>query len=270
MAMESQVTRRHLMRLGALTGVGAAILAFPRAQARADEKLSCPEQPTTFCNPNRPTTPTEAFKELMNGNRRWATETQKHPGEGTRRRKCNAENSQTPFAAILACIDSRVPPELVFDQGIGDLFPGRVAGNSVVPILEDSLRFGTENLGALLLFVLGHSRCGAVEAAVGFYLDHVRRFSHEPFFPYLSLSPAFAFIPPILPAVRAARKIVKKQGGDPNDATQVSPVAIDQHVILTVQYLLSREPFHRLVKCGTLLVKGGRYDLDTQRVKNLI
>jgi carbonic anhydrase len=207
---------------------------------------------------------------LMQGNERWETGTQIHPGEDTARRTCNAKNPQTPFAALLACIDSRVPPELVFDQGIGDLFPARVAGNSVVPILEDSLRFGTEVLGALVLFVLGHSSCGAVIAATEYFLDHLNRFSSEPPPPNLSLPPAFVFIEPILPAVQAARKIVKKQGGNPNSVRQVAPVATNQHVILTVQYLLSRQPFRRMVKDGKLLVKGGRYDLGTQVVTMLI
>lgn len=254
-AIESPITRRRLLRLGALTGVGAPILAaLPVGQARAAG--------TVYCNSSRPWTPKRALDALIAGNDRWANEDQIHPGEGTARRACLAKYPQTPFAAILDCIDSRQPPELVFDQGLGDIFPARVAGNSVVPILEDSLRYGTANLGAVLLFVLGHSKCGAVDAAVRYYLDNRTR----PF----PIEPAFAFIPPIIPAVIAARIIVKRNGGDPNDPSAVDPVAIDQHVILTVQYLLSRDPFRGLVKKGNLLVKGGRYDLDNQRVTILI
>ena len=252
--MDSLFTRRGLLRLGALAGIGTAV--FPSLQlnqAWAATKPVCKD-----CNPERPTTPIGALQALMDGNERWASGDQMHPGEDRARRKCsaNVKCSQRPFAAILLCIDSRVPPELLFDQGIGDLFPGGVAGNSVVPIFRDSLRFGTQGLGALVLFVLGHSNCGAVIASVGSYLNS------EP--------PEFAFEAPIYPAVKAARKIIRNQGGNPNDPAQVAPVAIDQHVILTVQELSSSKPFSTLVHEGKLLVKGGRYDLDTQKVIILV
>ena len=251
----SIITRRGLLiRLGALIGVGAAVLR----SLHLDEAGAATKPPCLPCNPERPETPNEALEALMKGNADWASGNQVHPGEDSARRACsaNVECSQRPFAAILLCVDSRVPPELLFDQGIGDLFPARVAGNSVVEILEDSLRYGTENLGALVLFVLGHSNCGAVMASVRSFINS------EP--------PEFAFEAPIYPAVAAARKIVRKQGGNPDDPAQVDPVAIDQHVILTVQQLGKTDPFRRLVKQGKLLVTGGRYDLDTQKVTILI
>jgi carbonic anhydrase len=74
--------------------------------------------------------------------------------------------SQAPFAAILGCADSRVPPELVFDQGYGDLFVVRVAGNVATPEEMASLEFGVAALGAAFILVLGHSECGAVKAAM--------------------------------------------------------------------------------------------------------
>ena len=76
------------------------------------------------------------------------------------------EAKQTPFAAFLGCADSRVPIELVFDQGFGDLFPVRIAGNVVTPEVIGSLEFGCAVLGAQVLMVLGHTHCGAVKAAV--------------------------------------------------------------------------------------------------------
>jgi len=195
----------------------------------------------------------------MAGNARWASQTQKHPREDTHSRDCAANCKQTPFAAILSCIDSRVTPEFLFDQGIGDLFPGRVAGNSVVPILEDSLVYGTKHLGASLLFVLGHSKCGAAEAATESFISN----PHHP-------TPSFAFEVPIYPAVAAARKIVEEEGGNPNSVDEVTVVTIDQHVIMTVKYLRSIEPFEDLIEEGKLLVKGGRYDLSTQEVVILV
>ena len=253
-ATDSVITRRGLLRIGALVGVGAAVLR----SLHLDEAGAVTKPPCVPCNPERPETPSGALEALMTGNANWASGNQKHPGEGSARRSCsaNVKCPQTPFAAILSCVDSRVPPELLFDQGIGDLFIARVAGNSVVEILQDSLRYGTENLGALVLFVLGHSDCGAVTASVRSFINS------EP--------PEFAFEVPIYPAVAAARKIVRRQGGNPDDPAQVTPVAIDQHVILTVQQLATTDPFRSLVKDGELLIKGGRYDLDTQIVTILI
>lgn len=259
MSVGSPMTRRGLLQLGVLAGVETTVLP----SLHADKARAATEPGECMpCNPARAMmTPNSALKALMDGNARWASGDQEHPGEDAERRTCsaNVECPQTPFAAILSCIDSRVPPELLFDQGIGDLFPGRVAGNSVVPILQDSLRYGTQVLGALVLFVLGHSSCGAVKAAVASYINNPR---HP--------TPSFAFEVPIYPAVAAARKIVQAQGGNPNDPTQVVPVATNQHVILTVQYLASTKPFNDLVSGGTLLIKGGRYDLSTQQVVILI
>ena len=254
----SPITRRGLLKLGALAGAGAAVLpSLYLDEARAEE----PKPGCEFCNAERPRNPEGALRALMEGNGRWARNEQAHPGEGADRRKCTANVScpQTPFAAILSCVDSRVPPELLFDQGIGDLFVARVAGNSVVPILEDSLNYGTHHLGALVLFVLGHSSCGAIDAATDSFLQNP---SHP--------KPHFAFEPPLYPAVASARTIVMNRGGNANDPKQVAPVAINQHVVMTVRHLASTQPFKHLIDEGKLLVKGGRYDLSSQRVVSLV
>ena len=107
------------------------------------------------CNPGAPTTPAAALQALMDGNQDWASGNPQHPGLDAARRACLATNPQTPFASILSCSDSRCPPELLFDQGLGDIFVARVAGNTASGRLIDSLLFGTENLGSRLLFVLG-------------------------------------------------------------------------------------------------------------------
>lgn len=206
------------------------------------------------CNPNRPGTPQDAFDTLLSGNARWSTQHQEHPGEDTDRRVCVAKNGQTPFAAILSCSDSRVPPELIFDQGLGDLFVARVAGNSASGKLIESLLFGTNNLGAPLIFVLGHSSCGAINAAVA----AVRRRQQHP----------FEFVELIRPAVRTARHKVKQGGGDPDDDTKVIPLAVDENVILNVNRL--RKKYQAQIKAGTLAVAGGRYDLSNQEVTILV
>lgn len=292
-AMESSITRRGLLRLGTLTVVGgAAVLAgVGVTPSDASEPGGCENTVKNVCyavgetgKPQPPTTPSEALNALFlssdgsRGNELWAGTTippappgTTPPGLDTARRTC-VVGGQTPYAAILSCVDSRVPPEDVFYAGVGDLFVARVAGNSVVPILEDSLRFGTDNLGAMVLFVLGHSSCGAVGAAVDYYLEHFAHSSSESSDPddfsrhFHHFDPGFAFIPPILPAVRVARRVVRKGGGDPNSRDQVFPVAINQHVILTVKYLSSQEPFKGLIKCNKLKVAGGVYNLASSVV----
>ena len=247
-ATDSTISRRNLLRVGALTGFATALLPALRwNEARADGGV--------ICNPDRPTTPADALLALIDGNDRWATFTQTHPGEDATRRDCvaNPNNKQTPFAAIISCSDSRVPPELLFDQGVGDLFVARVAGNVGTGTLTESLFYGTDFLGSLVLFVLGHSDCGAVKAAVETPGKH-----------------ALTFVNLLRPAVKAARKIVKQAGGDPTDPKQVVPVATDQNVIMEVQKLRVHKFFKKDVEAGKILIAGGVYDLATSQVNILI
>jgi len=108
----------------------------------------------------------EALQALMEGNQRFRNGKFKERDLGSARRIDLAENGQKPFAVVLACSDSRVPVELLFDQGMGDIFVVRVAGNVVDPVALGSIEYGLEHLGANLLMVLGHSNCGAVKATV--------------------------------------------------------------------------------------------------------
>jgi carbonic anhydrase len=110
-----------------------------------------------------------ALERLHDGNRRFVSESPDTLGSQTRRSEL-AED-QEPFAIILGCSDARVPPEIIFDHGLGDLFVIRVAGNIVAPSQIGSVEFATEHFGTRLVVVLGHSRCGAVLAT----LDELRR-----------------------------------------------------------------------------------------------
>ncbi len=116
-----------------------------------------PEQPTVA--------PAEAIAKLKEGNARYTSGNLQHPGQTTERR-AELTKSQHPFAIILSCSDSRVPPEIVFDQGLGDLFIVRVAGNVLNDEGLGSIEYGVEILGARLIVVLGHQSCGAVDAAM--------------------------------------------------------------------------------------------------------
>jgi carbonic anhydrase len=104
-----------------------------------------------------------ALQELLDGNQRYAAGRQTHPHQTTLRRQ-ELVPHQAPFAIILGCADSRVPPEVIFDQGLGDLFVVRVAGNIVDEAVLGSLEYAAEHLKTPLLVVLGHKSCGAVRA----------------------------------------------------------------------------------------------------------
>lgn len=107
----------------------------------------------------------QAFERLRDGNRRFAANEQ---GENRRLETRPAElaHGQAPFAVVLGCSDSRVPAEIVFDQGLGDLFVIRVAGNIVAPSQIGSVEFAATQFGTRLVVVLGHSKCGAIEATI--------------------------------------------------------------------------------------------------------
>lgn len=109
--------------------------------------------------------PSEALDRLSEGNLRYVQDRLLHPDRNTERREA-VSSKQNPFAVIVGCSDSRVPPEIVFDQGVGDLFVVRVAGNVVGPVELDSIEYAIKYLGASLVVILGHERCGAVQAVV--------------------------------------------------------------------------------------------------------
>jgi carbonic anhydrase len=108
----------------------------------------------------------EALALLRNGNRRYVADVRSHDTLPSRGRRIELAAGQEPFAAILGCSDSRVPVEIVFDQGLGDLFVIRVAGNIVAPSQIGSVEFAAEQFGTRLVVVLGHSQCGAIGATL--------------------------------------------------------------------------------------------------------
>ncbi len=111
-------------------------------------------------------TPDEALEELMTGNRRYAASRPKSMDQDLALLRKRTAEKQEPFAAVLACADSRVPVELVFDQSIGQIFVARVAGNIVTPEVVASLEYAVAALGIRAMLVLGHTNCGAVKAAM--------------------------------------------------------------------------------------------------------
>jgi carbonic anhydrase len=110
--------------------------------------------------------PDQALARLRAGNARFVKHQEQHPDISFSRRRALARTGQHPFAVILGCADSRVPPELVFDEGLGDLFVIRDAGNVIDDQVLGSIEYAVEHLGVRLVVVLGHEQCGAISAAV--------------------------------------------------------------------------------------------------------
>jgi carbonic anhydrase len=179
-----------------------------------------------------------SLAELIEGNARFAAGTSLHPRQDARRREEVLEKGQYPFAAIVSCSDSRVPPELVFDQGLGDLFVVRTAGNVLDDLGMASLEYAADHLGVPLIVVMGHSRCGAVTAAV-------------------EGGEASGHFPSILAALAPAVERAKDRPGDVVDA------AARENVKSIVATLESGEGvLKNLVDRGALRVVGVFYDIE--------
>ncbi len=166
---EPQVSRRDFLRTGAL----ATLIPWSMSDAFAAD-APAPGAPP----PQNAIAPGDALMRLMEGNARYVANTpnERDFSSGRAARALN----QHPVAAILSCADSRVAPELLFDQAPGDLFVVRVAGNVVTPDLLASLEYGIQFLGAPLIMVVGHTNCGAVDAAIKVLKDKVVLPGHLP------------------------------------------------------------------------------------------
>ncbi|MFB7934003.1 carbonic anhydrase [Streptomyces sp. NPDC056039] len=227
--------RRTLLRT-ALTG--AAALGAGLAAARPATAA-----PTRGA---RPGTPAEALKELAAGNRRWRAYRERHPHETPEIRRALA-TAQHPFAVVLGCIDSRVPPELVFDQGLGDLMTVRTAGEVLDEAVLGSVAYGVLELGIPLVVVLGHQSCGAVRAAVEAEQSGTRLPAH---IQYLAdrISPAIDH---------------SKEGDARVDAT------VDANVRLVRSKLAAEPDLAARITSGKLAIVGARYELTDQTVHHV-
>ncbi|MBE9167344.1 carbonic anhydrase [Pleurocapsales cyanobacterium LEGE 06147] len=236
---KTSIERREFLKLGAISAFGLVVTAgdllWRVEQVRAAELSATNPQPLS---------PDLALQKLMEGNRRFVTHLPRHPKQSEARLHEVAQ-AQHPFATILSCADSRVPAEIVFDRGIGDIFDVRVAGNIVTPEVMGSIEYAVVLLETPVLMVLGHERCGAVTAAV----------KEES----LPNSQVDTFVKAIKPALDK----VKDRSGD----------AVDNAVIANVEYQIEKLEQSPLLtermQSGKLKIVGGRYDLDTGEVKLL-
>jgi carbonic anhydrase len=192
------------------------------------------------------TTGAEALERLLDGNRRFAA------GAGTdhssRTHRAELVAGQQPFAIILGCSDSRVPAEIVFDQGLGDLFVIRVAGNIVAPSQIGSVEFAAERYGTKLVVVLGHSQCGAVLAT----LEELRR-------PGETQSRNLrAIVDRVRPSVESLLE------GPTVDDEALVRKAVRANVRVSANHLRhGSEVLERLIDTNGLLVVGAEYSLET-------
>lgn len=190
----------------------------------------------------------EALERLRDGNRRFVADAAGGDTLNTRLRRQQLTEGQQPFAIILGCSDSRVPAEIVFDQGLGDLFVIRVAGNIVAPSQIGSVEFAAERFGTRLVVVLGHSKCGAVEAT----LDELRQPTENQ-----SLN-----LRSIVDRVRPAVAPLLARGGSDPDA--LAEDAVRANVRFSVEQLRhGSEILENLILRGGLHIVGAKYSLET-------
>ncbi len=237
--MHSTLESSRLSRRGVLAGVAGAGLT-----GVAVTGVGLTATPAAADGGN-PTTPTAALARLLDGNLRFRT------GHGRRPRQDRADirrlaAGQDPFVVVLGCADSRVPAEILFDQGLGDVFDNRVAGNVVDPAVIGSIEYAVAEFAPPLIVVLGHERCGAVLATIETIEHHT--------------SPPGS----IGALVEAIRPAVEPVLHHPGDTVENGVRANVRH---QVGRLLAGSAAVRDARAsGALAVVGARYDLDTAAV----
>ena len=191
----------------------------------------------------------KALERLQDGNRRFVSDVQGRGALASQTRRSELVAEQNPFAVILGCSDSRVPAEIIFDQGLGDLFVIRVAGNIVAPSQIGSIEFAVEQFGTPLVLVLGHSECGAVQAALQ---DLKRPIEHR--------SPNLhSIVSRIQPAVQALLDADEVKHSD--DLLQH---AVRANIRTSVEGLShGSEIIEQLISSNRLRVVGAEYSIET-------
>ena len=194
-------------------------------------------------------TASDALTRLRKGNWRFVNgknDIAKSIGEA---RRAELVDGQKPFAVILSCSDSRVPVELIFDQGLGELFVVRVAGNIVAPSQIGSIEFAAARLGVKLVVVLGHSNCGAVDAALQALTDKQEIAS-----------------PHLRSIVDSIRPALEPLTGDPENVTLRQ--AVRANILQSVEQLRQgSQLLEQLIVSGDLTIIGAKYSIESGEVK---
>jgi carbonic anhydrase len=187
----------------------------------------------------------EALQKLMDGNKRYVSGSLMKKDIGETKRKELSTKGQKPFAIVLTCSDSRVPPEILFDQGLGDIFIIRVAGNVVDPIVLRSIEYGAEHLNAPLLFILGHTKCGAVTATL-----ELLETKGEPC--------------PLAKKIMPAAEKAKKKGGTKDEVLET---AIKENVKNVYEDVMKSKIISHLVQEDKLKIVAGEYNITTGKIE---
>jgi carbonic anhydrase len=191
----------------------------------------------------------EALGLLQEGNRRFVSDISNRDVITDRARRLELTRSQEPFAAILGCSDSRVPVEIVFDQGLGDLFVIRVAGNIVAPSLIGSVEFAAEKFRTQLVVVLGHTQCGAIETTLQQLLRPIENQSRN----------LHSIVDLIRPSIEGLLSTDLRQ-----DPRALWRAAVRANIRASVRHLRhGSEIIEQLIQKAGLLVVGAEYSLET-------
>lgn len=194
----------------------------------------------------------EALERLQEGNLRYAAGLNESSGFATRSSHQDLLEGQNPFAVILGCSDSRAPVEMVFDQGLGDLFVIRIAGNIVAPSQIGSVEFAVEKFGTPLVVVMGHTRCGAVQATI----EHIMQKEETP------SRNLHSIVSRIRPAVE---KLMEDDPG--NDPNALMEKVIKANVRAGTEGLRHGSAIlEKHVQSNNLLIVGAEYSLETGMV----
>lgn len=180
--------------------------------------------------------PKDALERLMDGNKRYISD-EPHDRFGLSSRREETLHKQTPFAVIVGCSDSRVPPEIIFDEGVGDLFIVRVAGNVVGSVELDSIRYAVKILNSNLILVLGHESCGAINAVLEGNTADIQAIAD--------------LIPPFVKETHGVEAAVK------------------ENVRWVVNYLKKSARFKKLVDEGKIAIQGAYYHFRSGEVELL-
>ncbi len=234
-SLRSAISRRKMLTFGA--GVIGGSLVTTGFGKKLVEPAAALAEKTPAINSTASLTPDKALAQLMEGNQRFKSQKSVRPHQNALRLK-EISTVQKPFASILSCADSRVPAEIIFDQGFGDLFVCRIAGNVATPEEVGSLEFSTEVLESKVILVMGHERCGAVAAT-------------------LKGGSVPGQIGTLLDAIRPALEQVKDRSGDPLEN------ACKANVAFQIEKLKASPVLKARIDAGKLKIVGGYYDLDT-------
>jgi carbonic anhydrase len=194
-------------------------------------------------------TPKEALEILVHGNQRFVTNLKAN--RNLLQQANDTRDGQWPFAAILSCIDSRTSAELIFDQGLGDIFSIRIAGNIVNTDILGSMEFACKVAGAKLLVVLGHTKCGAVKGAC----DHVEMGN---------LTELLAKLQPAVYEEKTITNVEERNAKNPQFVENVAAINVRR----SVNSIISRSPIlAQMIEKGEVAIIGGMHNLETGLVE---